>query len=124
MGNAAQKLLIRPMSISIDVAFDDTGFASTQYSANYGDTLQFDNKASGDLTVYIFTSDGSSQTYTLLGTVNQVTVGGGRIEEYTVATSSGTFMLSLDPNPQLRAANTNTTNDPGGGNTTTVIVGT
>lgn len=121
MGNAAQKIRIKPLSISVDVAFDDTGFASNQYSANYGDTLQFDNKAAVDLTVYVFTSDGSSQTYTLLGTVNQVFVGGGRIEEYTVETSSGTFMLSLDPNPGLRAANTN--NDPGGGSTTTVIVG-
>jgi hypothetical protein len=102
----------------IDVAFDDTQFAYTEYSASIDDTLRFDNKSGVSVTVYILTSDGTTPTTDLLGTYSQVTVAGGHADDYVVA-SNGTFVLSLEP-AQLRAANTNVLD---AGHTTTVIVG-
>jgi hypothetical protein len=103
------------LPVTVQVNFDDTGFESIEYTARLNDTLRFNNMFSSALTVYVLSQDGQSPSMLLLESVSQLNVGGG-LAVAQVVKGTGTYLLSLEPSPQLIASN-----DPGG-KTVTVII--
>jgi hypothetical protein len=106
----------RPLSVTVDVIFDENGFVEPRYVASVNDTLRFTSESGSELTVFVLTADGQSQTTQMLGTTSQVVVASMASVD-KVAQSSGEYLISVEPPPQLLGAN-----DPGGGKTVTVII--